>query len=99
MVLCIGAIGLAPPVAADMAMTIAPDFAMAAMMRQVRDTNGSDATDRANLPVAGRVAKRAAPPALDSGSMRRLAVPQRDRTGRCLRPPRPSQPDAVAREI
>jgi hypothetical protein len=26
---------------ADMAMTIAPDFAMAAMMRQVRDTNGT----------------------------------------------------------
>lgn len=65
LVLCIGAIGLAPPVAADMAMTIAPDFAMAAMMRQVRDTNGSDATDGANVPIAGRVAKRAAPPALD----------------------------------
>ena len=37
---------LSPVVAiADMTMTIAPDFAMAAMMRQVRDTNGTQSSD------------------------------------------------------
>jgi hypothetical protein len=36
---------------ADMTMTIAPDFAMAAMMRQVRDTN--DGNSNANNRVAG----------------------------------------------
>jgi hypothetical protein len=45
-------------------MTIAPDFAMAAMMREVRDTNGSEEPELQTAQSSGRIAKSLAPTAL-----------------------------------
>jgi hypothetical protein len=52
------AISLIPLVAlADMTMTIAPDFAMAAMMRQVRDTNGTSASTNRTSQTSNNIAR------------------------------------------